>query len=230
MPACGGKAGGIPSPDAGPSRGSGSGDAGGTAQPGTGSTGGDSVSGGLCSGDPSVHCSGSAQGFTCTGDAPPPSSQDTFCSAAVAGADDATSYCCETQPSGPAADAGPGETLDGGTIANGCIADATVVCAGPQAQGYSCSGTSAPGLGQDLACSIPQASGALEDYCCFDGSDFSSSSCASADLEGVCSPGAYAFRCDDPFGDPTSLNEYLTCTDGTPDADGASTDFCCSYM
>lgn len=227
LPACGGKAVGSVSEDGGsPSRDAGvnQDDAGGQAT--LGSTGGGSgSSNGYCIGDSSVSCPGSAKGYTCTGNAAPPSSQSTFCGAPVAGADDATSYCCVTQSPQGEDDAGQAAEVGAGDPSGGCLQNVSLDCGDVGATGLTCPPGSQPVGGDDLACTVPEPDGAGEDYCCFDDSGFSPDLCAPA--QHICGGGMYGFRCVNDV-DPPSLNSGLVCGQGTLDADGASLDYCCS--
>ena len=55
-------------------------------------------------------------------------------------------------------------------------------------------------------------------------------SCAPDDeITSVCPQfDSYGYKCASPSDDPTSLDASLNCSAGVADADGTSTDFCCT--
>jgi hypothetical protein len=115
----------------------------------------------------------------------------------------------------------------------GCGQDSTVDCSGG-GWGYSCAaGDNPENEDSSLSCSIPTPDpNGNDDYCCFTWSPSGGGSTCTPDdsLTSACpGPDSYGYVCADPSDDPTSLDPSLNCSQGVPDADGTSTDFCCNY-
>jgi hypothetical protein len=138
-------------------------------------------------------------------------------------------YCCD-YGSGSSSGGGSGSS-SGGTIPNGCTADSTLDCVGG-ADGYSCtSGDNPEEEDTTLSCSTPVTdSDGNDDYCCYGGGTWSSTTCEpDDDLTSVCpDPTSYGYQCDSGD-DPTSYDSTLNCSTNTPDPDGVHDDYCCTY-
>ncbi len=167
---------------------------------------GTTTTGPTCSPDSTVAgCTGSSSGFSCTGTDRPDDTASLICSEGVAGSGD-TLYCCSDL-----------------TTPSTCMPDDTVTgCAG-NSYGFSCTGSDAPDMTDtSIICSDGIATGSDTIYCCVDNTD---ASCAEDDTLNCTTPGSFGFSCTSSAAptDPT-----LTCSAGTPDTDGTSTDFCCT--
>jgi len=166
-------------------------------------------------------CPSAEYGFQCSsGDDPEEYDSTLSCSApAPDGVHD--DYCCSY----------PGGSSSGATPPAGCMADATLDCVGG-ADGYSCtSGDNPEAEDTTLSCSTPSPdSDGKDDYCCYSGGTWSSTTCEpDDDLTSVCpDPTSYGYQCD-PGDDPTSYDSTLSCSTGTPDPDGVHDDYCCTY-
>ena len=82
-----------------------------------------------------------------------------------------------------------------------------------------------------LSCSTPALAAGEDDYCCYSGGTWSTTTCEPDDtLTSVCpDPTSYGYICASGD-DPTSYDSSLTCSSPTPDADGVHDDFCCTYQ
>jgi hypothetical protein len=67
-------------------------------------------------------------------------------------------------------------------------------------------------------------------YCCFTDPGFPASTCTPDDqITSVCpDPTSYGYKCA-VGDDPTSYDSYLVCSQPVADADGVSSDYCCTY-
>jgi hypothetical protein len=166
-------------------------------------------------------------GFKCAASDTPDQTDSTLtCSSGVADADGtSTDFCCTDGSGG-----GTGVTI---VITTGCTVDTTVTgCADPST-GYSCTGSDPPDQADPtLSCSIGVADGSdatLTDYCCLTGEDFAAGTCAQDDtITSICTTaGSFGFRCASSD-TPDQTDSTLTCSTGVADADGTSTDFCCT--
>ncbi len=112
----------------------------------------------------------------------------------------------------------------------GCTADDTVACTGGS-EGFTCAAGANPEIiGPSLSCSEPViGSTGTDAYCCFKWT-YGVSSCTPDDeLTAACPSGSYAYQCNSPGDEPTSLDPSLHCGAPKPDFDGRNTDFCCTY-
>jgi hypothetical protein len=108
----------------------------------------------------------------------------------------------------------------------GCSTNSALVCPGG-GDGWTCSaGDNPENEVSGLSCSVPQADGQNDDFCCFSWT-FGTTTCTPSDtITSACQYPAYGYVCAQ--GDnPTSLDSSLNCSTSTPDADGTDDDFCC---
>ena len=97
---------------------------------------------------------------------------------------------------------------------------------GKEAAGYACTGLGTPqGTDGSLTCTSVGKADGKEDYCC--SSSFPNPECAPDDTLACPGTDAYGYQCSGGA-DPTALSSRLTCSDGTPDPDGAYVDYCCT--
>ncbi|MGO9832866.1 MAG: hypothetical protein ACLP1X_01485 [Polyangiaceae bacterium] len=177
---------------------------------------------GTCAQDDTVTCpTPGSFGFSCDGTDTPDMDDSTL--TCTPGTADPTDFCCISG-------GGTSTTI---VITTGCTVDTTVTgCADPST-GYSCTGTDPPDEADPtLECSIGVADATdatLLDYCCLTGVTFTAGTCSQDDTVGDCTtPGSFGFKCagsDTPDSDDSSLTG---CSTGVPDADGTSTDYCCT--
>jgi hypothetical protein len=118
-------------------------------------------------------------------------------------------------------------TLDAGVSATltpppGCSPDSSIVCPGG-GDGWVCGAGDNPEAEQGgLSCSIPQADGPNDDFCCFQWT-YTSTTCTPDDTI-QCDPFSYGYVCA-AGDDPTTLDASLNCSVPTPA--GPNDDFCC---
>jgi len=116
---------------------------------------------------------------------------------------------------------------------SGCTQDDGVTCEA-SGEGWTCPAGNNPEMDNPLSCSVPQADGANDDFCCIPWTT-TSSTCVPQDSSTfdddttssfVCAFGSYGYQCDSGD-DPTSLDSSLTCSSGVQDPDMVHEDFCC---
>jgi|GEM_PF-1996566 hypothetical protein len=108
----------------------------------------------------------------------------------------------------------------------GCTPDSALVCLGG-GDGWTCSAGDNPEAEvAGLSCSVPQADGANDDFCCISWT-YSTTTCTpDDDLTAACDYPSYGYKCES--GDnPDTLDSSLNCSAPTPDPDGVDDDFCC---
>jgi hypothetical protein len=168
-----------------------------------------------CSADASVTgCAAPSAGYSCTATDPPDSMDPTLiCSVGVASGGD-TTYCCLS-----------GETFAAGT----CAQDLSVASCVGGSYGFSCAGTDTPDqTDPSLTCSIGVVSGSDTLFCCLSSQySWTAGTCGPDDTIGTCQPGSFGFKCA-ASDTPDQTDPTLVCSTGVPDADGISTDFCCT--
>jgi hypothetical protein len=166
-----------------------------------------------CSSDTTVTCASGDDGFSCTGSLSPTGDGDCT-EQATAG-----TFCCT-----------PGATIVIPGLPSTCASDDSVTgCAAPS-EGFSCTGTDPPdATDSTLECSIGvSGSGGSLAYCCLTGETFAAGTCAQDDTIGTCTTaGSFGFKCASTD-TPDQSDATLTCSAGVADADGTSTDFCCT--
>jgi hypothetical protein len=109
---------------------------------------------------------------------------------------------------------------------SGCSTNGALACEGG-GDGWTCSAGDNPEAEQSgLSCSVPQADGANDDFCCISWTS-SSSTCTPDDgLTAECQYPSYGYQCE--FGDnPVTLDSSLNCSTPSADPDGEHDDFCC---
>jgi hypothetical protein len=166
-------------------------------------------------------CPSGTYGFVCAaGDDPTTYDSSLTCGAPTSdGAND--DYCCDY--------GGGSSSSGGGAIPPGCALDSTVDCTGSGANGYACAAGDNPENYDGLVCSDPTPNGSEDDFCCFTGGTWSTTTCNPDDaMSGFCAPGAYGFLCASGD-DPTTYDASLTCSTNRPDPDGVHDDYCCTY-
>jgi hypothetical protein len=106
----------------------------------------------------------------------------------------------------------------------GCAPDSSLACTAG-AVGWTCAaGDNPENEESDLSCSVPQADGANDDFCCFHWG-FGTSTCTPDDsITAICTFPSFGYTCA-AGDDPTSLDTSLNCS--VPTADGPNDDFCC---
>jgi hypothetical protein len=164
-------------------------------------------------------------GFKCAAmDSPDQTDASLTCSSGVPDSDgSSTDFCCT---------AGGGSTSTI-VITAGCSVDPTVTGCSGTSTGYSCTGTDPPDQADPtLECSIGVADPTTAtdlDYCCLTGVVFVAGTCGQDDtITSICTtPGSYGFKCA-AMDTPDQTDSTLVCSAGVADADGTSTDFCCT--
>jgi hypothetical protein len=139
-----------------------------------------------------------------------------ICSIGVSSGSDLT-YCCLTAVTG----------LGASTCAQN---DSVAGCAAGSF-GFKCAPGDTPDkFDSTLTCSIPVPDGPDDDFCCLSTQySWSAGTCAPDSTIGTCTtPGSFGFKCAGTD-TPDQTDPTLTgCSTGVPDADGTSTDFCCT--
>jgi hypothetical protein len=110
------------------------------------------------------------------------------------------------------------------TTPAGCTTNNSLACVNG-AQGFTCAaGDNPEAEDSSLSCSVPQADGPNDDFCCFQWT-FGTSTCRPDDtITSVCSFPSFGYVC--AAGDnPVTLDSSLNCSAPTPD--GPNDDFCC---
>lgn len=136
-------------------------------------------------------CDAMAIGFACTGSVTPSDADPTIaCGSALAGADGAQRYCCNTAATIPT-----------------CAIDPTVTACTGIAVGYSCAGTDSPFAGNPAFACAPEGAGG---YCCIPFAQAAGT--CEQDTSGACGADSYGFTCDGTT--PDALDPALHCTAG----------------
>jgi hypothetical protein len=171
-----------------------------------------STSGGGCSTDSSVSCSGGAAGYSCDGDSQPgDSNPDLICSA-----DQGTGeFCCFPDSS--------------------CQNDSSVSCAGG-AFGYSCGAGDNPPDSTNplLVCSVPTTVGNEDTYCCYTNTVVVTSSATCVQDPSVtqnCSGDSFGFSCTGSDTPDQDFGSNLNCSSPTSGMDASGTPaslYCCT--
>jgi hypothetical protein len=182
------------------------------------STGG-CVPTGPCNFDPTIACSGDAEGYSCVAGYNP-EADDLSCSTPTVRGDQ-NLYCCfEPTSAWPRGTCLPDDTL-------------TSVCPAPDSYAYVCNiGNDPSSFDPDLSCSaaVPDADGVHDDFCCTYHGGSSSSDGGSPPLgcksDGAldCLGGAYGYACA-TGNNPESEDPGLSCS--TRASSDGEDDYCC---
>jgi hypothetical protein len=183
-----------------------------------------------CAQDDSLACTTPGSfGFSCAAGDNPMTYDSTLTCSAPGSDTSGDHFCCASGI------AGVGGGSSGGTIVitTGCSVDQTVTGCSGTSTGYSCTGTEPPDQADPtLECSIGVADPTTAtdlDYCCLTGEVFVAGTCQQDDtITSICTtPGSYGFKCA-AMDTPDQTDSTLVCSMGVADADGTSTDFCCT--
>jgi hypothetical protein len=166
-----------------------------------------------CGSDPSVICSGTGMGYSCTG------GRVESIPGQVCTTDGIGDFCC---------------------YPTACSPDPNVDC-GASAAGYSCGADADPpdSVDSSLVCSVPTAAGSSDLYCCYQTlAPPAGSTCQPDSSVQGCQPDAtgtpsYGFSCtgagESPTTDYSSLGQCSDPTDGVDANGNAAFLYCCTY-
>lgn len=106
----------------------------------------------------------------------------------------------------------------------GCSPDNSLNCTA--GDGWTCSAGDNPEAEESgLSCSVPQADGPNDDFCCFQWTHGTSTCTPDDGVTNGCQFPSFGYSCA-AGDDPTSLDSSLNCSQPTPD--GPNDDFCCT--